>query len=154
MYNSIKTDWFIFQPKSWSPNYSPSKRTKVPKPEPLPPSHLRVFLETRGRCESCSVAAKNITFIASSFCNATLCVQKERNCFLEYHSQNKTLSIFCTFYVELLFSWFQKFVIFTGFMTKCVFILSFLESVLWDWFQEKLLIFLPFSTPAGHQPPG
>ena len=132
MYNSIKTDWFIFQPKSWSPNYRPSKRTKVPKPEPLPPSHLRVFLETRGRCESCSVAAKNITFIASSFCNAALCVQKERNCFLEYHSQNKTLSIFCTFYVELLFLWFQKFVAFTRFMAKRVFIWSFLKSNLWD----------------------
>ena len=52
----------FFSQKSSSPNYRPSKRTKVPKPEPLPPSHLPVFLETRGRCESCSVAGKKYNF--------------------------------------------------------------------------------------------
>ena len=69
------------------PTYRASKRTTVAKPFPIPPSHLPLFLETRRRCVVCSEEGKeNRTFTACSLCNLALCIQKDRNCFLKYHS--------------------------------------------------------------------
>ena len=68
-------------------NHCPSKRTKAQRDGPIPPSHLLIFLETRRRCTICSQAGKeNRTFVACSLCDVALCLQKERNCFLQYHS--------------------------------------------------------------------
>ena len=68
-------------------NHRPSKHTKAQRPSPIPPSHLPIFLETRWRCIVCSQAGKgNRTFVTSSLCDVALCLQKERNCFLQYHS--------------------------------------------------------------------
>ena len=72
---------------SWklsSLNYRPSLR---PRPDLLYPSRLPIFLETRRHGASCTGAGREIkTFIACSLCNVALFVQKEKNCFLKYHS--------------------------------------------------------------------
>ena len=69
------------------PSHRPSKRTKAQRPSPIPPLHLLIFLETRRRCTVCSQAGKeNRTFVTCSLCDVALCIQKERNCFLQYHS--------------------------------------------------------------------
>ena len=69
------------------PNHCPSEYTKVQRPSPIPPSHLPIFLETRRRCTVCFQAGKeNRTFVTHLLCDVALCLQKERNCFLQYHS--------------------------------------------------------------------
>ena len=65
-------------------NHCPSKRTKAQRPGPISPSHLQIFLETRRRCTVCSKAGKeNRTFVTCSSCDVVLCLQKEKNCFLQ-----------------------------------------------------------------------
>ena len=77
----------FFSQKLSCPNHRPSKRTKVQRPSLIPPSTLPIFLETRRRCTVCSQARKeNRTFITCSLCYVTLCLQKRRKCFLQYHS--------------------------------------------------------------------
>ena len=69
------------------PKHRPSKRTKAQRSGPIPPLHLSIFLETRRRCTVCSQAGKdNRTFATCSLYDVALCLQKERNCFLQYHS--------------------------------------------------------------------
>ena len=69
------------------PHHRPSKRTKAQWPGPIPPSHLPIFLKTRWRYTVCSQARKeNRTFVSCSICDVALFLQKERNCFLRYHS--------------------------------------------------------------------
>lgn len=68
------------------PLHRPSKRSRVQKPGPSAPLHLPVFLEKRRRCKKCSEEGKeNRTFSACSLCEVALCLQKERNCFTDYH---------------------------------------------------------------------
>ena len=68
-------------------NHRPSNRTKAQRPSLIPPSHLPIFLETRRRCTVCSQAGnENRTYVTFSLCNIALCLQKEKNCFLQYHS--------------------------------------------------------------------
>ena len=77
---------FVSQ-KLYCPNHRLSKCTKAQRPSPIPPSHLPIFLETRQRCTVCSeVGKENRTFVTCSLCDAALCLQKERNCVLQYHS--------------------------------------------------------------------
>ena len=52
----------------------------------IPPSHLPIVLETRRRCTVCCQAGKETrTFVTCSLCDVALCLQKERNCFLQYY---------------------------------------------------------------------
>ena len=67
------------------PNHRPSKPTKAQRPGSILPSHLPIFVETRRRCTVYSQAGKeNRTFVTCSLCDVALCLQKERNCFLQY----------------------------------------------------------------------
>ena len=69
------------------PNHRPSKRTKAQRPDLITSSHLPIFLETRRQCTVCSQVGKgNRTFVTCSFCDFALCLQKERNCLLQYLS--------------------------------------------------------------------
>ena len=68
-------------------NHPSSKRIKGQRPGLIPPQHLPVSLETRRQCTVCSQAGKeNRTFVICSLCDVTLCLQKERNHFLQHHS--------------------------------------------------------------------
>ena len=73
---------FVCRKLSWL-NHRPSKCTKAQRSDPIP----LIFLETRRRCTVFSQAGKkNRTFAMCSLCVVALCLQKERNCFLQYHS--------------------------------------------------------------------
>ena len=77
---------FVSQ-KLFCPNHDPSKRTKAQRPILILPSHLPIFLEARRRCTVYSqTEKKNRTFSMCSLCDVAFCLQKERNCFLNYHS--------------------------------------------------------------------
>ena len=69
------------------PLYHPTKRGRIQKPGPAPPMHLPIFLEKRRRCPICSEDGKESrTISACSMCNVALCIQKDRNCFTDFHS--------------------------------------------------------------------
>lgn len=46
--------------------------------------HLLVWADKRQRCKLC---VKNNPWIMSSKCEISLCITRERNCFLEFHKQ-------------------------------------------------------------------
>ena len=85
---ALKLIAFFVSRKLSCPNHRPSKRTKVQRPGAIPPSHLPIFLEVTRRCTVCCQAGKESrTFVTCSLCDIALCLQKERNYFLQYHSQ-------------------------------------------------------------------
>ena len=56
------------------PDHRRSKHIKAKRPGSIPPSHLPIFLETRGRCTVCLQAGKeNRTFVMCSLCDVGLC---------------------------------------------------------------------------------
>ena len=84
---ALKLISFFVSRKLSCPDHRPSKRTKFQRPGPIPPSHLPIFLKATRRCTVCSQAGKESrTFVTCSLCDVALCLQKERNCFLQYHS--------------------------------------------------------------------
>ena len=67
--------------------HCPSKHTKAQRLNSIPSSHLPIFLERRRRCTICSQAGKGSKIILTCSVGAAMfCCQKERNCFLQYHS--------------------------------------------------------------------
>ena len=86
IYIALKFIALFVSQKLSCPNHRPSKRTKTQRPGQIPPSHLPFFLETSLRCTVCSQGGKeNRTFVTCSRCEASICLQKERNCFLLCH---------------------------------------------------------------------
>ena len=66
------------------PASPPSKRSKGEITMVV--DHLPQFNATRARCAYCSlIKFENRTFIRWMKCYIPLCLQKERNCFYEYH---------------------------------------------------------------------
>ena len=69
------------------PNHGGSKRTKGQKTRPDTSITFANFLGDNRRCTVCSQAGKrNRTFVMRSLCDLALCLQKERNFFLQYLS--------------------------------------------------------------------
>lgn len=47
--------------------------------------HMPIWLENRGRCKYPECKGKS--YIACLKCSATLCLNKERNCFIKFHNE-------------------------------------------------------------------
>ena len=72
--------------KTYIPLSRPSKRSRGPSFDIL--DHLREFAPSRVRCTFCS--SKNVesrTYVRCITSNIALCLQKERNCFQQYHTK-------------------------------------------------------------------
>ena len=64
----------------------PSKRSRSPSFDIV--DHLPDFAPSRLRCAFCS--SKNVesrTYVRCITCNIALCLQKDRNCFQQYHTK-------------------------------------------------------------------
>ena len=67
------------------PKSRPSKRSKGENDMVV--DHLPEFAETRSRCAFCATKkVENRTYVRCISCNAALCLQKDRNCFYQYHT--------------------------------------------------------------------
>ena len=70
------------------PQSCPTKKKSTNQAGPVnTPDHLPEYQVSRQRCMYCKTGGKDIkTFVKCSTCGVYLCLVKERNCFLKYHT--------------------------------------------------------------------